>query len=98
MLVQGVLHCRLIAEKISPAIVHMAVETHCLILRQDKKSPEPAVQTIRQRKIDDSIRPAKRNGRLGSIASQRLKSRPFTTSQNDGEYIFHGLSHIECIM
>ncbi len=77
------------AKEMPPADIDMPIEAHGFVLRQHQHLPQPAVEAVRQRKVDDAISSPERHSRLGSIARQRLQSRAFAASQHYRQDIHH---------
>ena len=60
-------------------------------LRQHEHPPDAAVQAIADRNVDEAVLAAKGNGRLGALASQRMKARPNASPEDHPNgFVRHG--------
>ena len=71
-----------------PTEIHVPIETHRLVLGEHEDFPDPAVEDVGKREIDDPISAAKRNRRFRPVAGKGFKTRTFSTGQNDGHGVF----------
>ena len=62
----------------SPRAVDVPIETGGLVLRKHQDFPQPAVDAVREREIDDAVDAAERNGGLGAIDGEGLETRPLS--------------------
>ena len=70
-----------LARKYLPSLANMAVEGKGLILRENKHPAQIRIDAVGESDINDTVDAAKRDGGLGAIASQRVKTLPLTSCQ-----------------
>ena len=80
---------QLAAKVIPPAQRDVPIEAHRLVLREHHDPPHAAVETVREREVDDPVNAAKRHRRLRPVARQRPQPRALSPSQYDGKNILH---------
>jgi hypothetical protein len=59
-------------------------------LRQQIDPPDPTVDAVRDRNVDDPILAGERYCRFRSLGRQGQEARPFATSQDDAGDVVHG--------
>jgi hypothetical protein len=73
----------------APARANMTVKRVGFVLDEDGDFSKPGVEAIAERKIDNTIFPAKGNCRLGPMFSERVKTFALPTRQHHGEHVWH---------
>ena len=63
----------------------MAVEAVALVLREHDDLQVAGVGEVRQREVDQAVRPTERDGRLGAVVGEREKSLPLSAGEDDDE-------------
>jgi hypothetical protein len=66
-----------------PSTLNVPQQAVRLVLREDVDAPDPGVQTIREREVDDSVAAPKVNGRLGALVGELLEARSAPTGQDE---------------
>lgn len=72
-----------------PAGANVAVEGVGFILNEDGDFAEPGVKAIAERKIDNTIFPAKGNRRFGPMFGEGVETFALAACQHHGEYVLH---------
>ena len=80
---------QLAGEVALPADVDVPVEAAGLVLGEDQRLADVAVEAIGEREVDDAIDAAEGHGRLGAVAGQRFQPRPLAAGQNHRENFLH---------
>ena len=73
-----------------PAGADMAVERVRLVLNQDGDFPQSGVQAVAERKVDDAVFSAERDGGLGALFGERMQPFALSSGQHHREDILHG--------
>ncbi len=76
----------------------MPVEAGRLVLGQHQDFPQTAIETVRQREIDDAVDPAKRHGRLRAINGERFQPRAFSAGENQSKNGTHKAEVIQAAL
>ena len=71
----------------APAHADVAVERQRLVLRGDEDAPQPRVDAVAQREIDDAVRAAEVDRRLGAILRQREQPLAGAAGEHDDEAV-----------
>ena len=75
----------------APAHAEMAAERERLVLERDEDAPQPGVDAVAQREIDDPVRAAEIDRRLGALLRQRIEAFPDAAGQDHYENLVeHG--------
>jgi hypothetical protein len=79
-----------------PSHADMAVERERLVLSGDEDAPEPRVDAVAQREVDDPVGPAEIDRRFGSFRGERVQPFAGTSCEQDHENVVqsHGGSSI----
>src|SRR5215217_5632164 len=72
-----------------PASADVTVKRVRFVLNKDGDLSEAGVQAVAERKIDDAVFPAERNGGLGALIGERKQALAFSAGQDHREYIRH---------
>ena len=73
----------------APAHADVPVERQRLVLRGDEDAAQPGVDAVAQREIDDAVRPAEIDRRLGAILRQRIEPLARAAGEHDDEAVVH---------
>jgi len=75
-----------------PAHSNVPVQRQGLVLRRDVNVPQPRIDAVAQREIDDPVGTAEVHGRFGAFLRQRVQSFSHSPGEQDDQDIveFHG--------
>jgi len=65
----------------------MTIEGQGLVLRGNEDSAQPGVDAVAQSEVNDSVRPAEVNSRLGALFRQRVEALAGSASEKDNQDI-----------
>ena len=77
----------------APAHADVAVERQRLVLRRDEDAPQPGVDAVAQREVDDPVRPAEVHRRLGPFLGQRIEPLPGAAGEDDDQAVVEQRRH-----
>ena len=69
----------------APALADVTIQRERLVLRRDVDAPEARVQAVAQDEVDDAVRPAEVDGRLGPLLRQRREALADSARQHDDQ-------------
>ena len=72
-----------------PAHPDVTVQRERLVLGRDEDPPQPRVDAIAEREVDDPIGPAEVDRRLGAILGERIEPLAGAAGEDDDEGVFH---------
>src|SRR5262245_12843026 len=74
----------------APSHPDVAVEGKRLVLGGNEDAPEAGIDAVAEREIDDSVRAAEEDGRLGAVARQWIQALARTSGEeNDQRIVDH---------
>ena len=76
-----------------PAHADVAVERQRLVLRRDEDAAQPGVDAVAQGEVDDPVRPAEVDRRLGAILRQRIQALAGAAGEHDHERVVEKRGH-----
>ncbi len=68
---------------------NVAMQADRVELRQHIHPVDAAVDAVRERDIDQAVLARQRHSRLRAVFGQRIKPRPASAAENQGQGIFH---------
>ena len=77
----------------APAHADVAVERERLVLRRDEDAAQPGVDAVAEREVDDPVRAAEVDGRLGAILRQRIEPLAGAAGEHDHEAVVEKRGH-----
>ena len=72
-----------------PAGGDVAIEAAGLVLGQDEDAAQVAVDAVGQGEVDDAVESAERDGRLGTVARQRVQAGALAARQDQRQHVGH---------
>ena len=72
-----------------PAHADVPVERQRLVLRRDEDAAQPGIDAVAEREIDDAVRAAKVDRRLGAILRERVEPLAHTAGEHDDKDVVH---------
>ena len=78
-------------EEPRPPLGDVPLQTQRLVLGQNEDPELPAVQTVRQGKVDDPVSPAERDGRLRALAGEGVQPSALAARQENGQHVLHAI-------
>ena len=80
------------------AVADVFIQDQRLILGQDANGVNIRVDTVGQRKVDDTVLTAERNRRLSQLLGQRVEARTLAASQDHCDHFFcHNCSPLKLV-
>jgi hypothetical protein len=79
-----------LAPEYVPAFADVAVERKRFVLSEDVDAAEVGVEAVGESDIDDAVHASEGDGRLGAVASERIKAFSSAAGKKDSESVFHG--------
>ena len=76
-----------------PAHADVPVERERLVLRGDEDAAQPGVDAVAQREVDDAVRPAEVDRRLGALLGQRIEPLAGAAGEHDDEAVVEQRRH-----
>ena len=77
----------------APAHADVPVERQRLVLRRDEDAPQPGVDAVAQREVDDAVRAAEVHRRLGALLRQRIEPLAGAAGEHDDEAVVEQRRH-----
>jgi len=77
------------AHEMGPACTNVAIEAEGFVLRKDKNTAEGRIDAIGESNVNDAVKSAEGDGRLGTISGERPETFTLSTGKENSKCIAH---------